>query len=103
MDIIGKVFEGRTIDRVSETANDLIEIGFTDNTFERVHKNDFVAFCTTLGVELPTPEAPEEPEADVETIVVTQEILDENPALADAGVEVGDVGFADADVPDVTE
>lgn len=46
--IVGKVFEGRTIDRVVELDNGLIEIGFTDNTFERVHSNDFADFAASL-------------------------------------------------------
>jgi hypothetical protein len=88
--IIGKVFEGRVIDRVVEIAGDLIEIGFTDHSFERVHNSDFASFCEFLGV-------------GEETIVVTQEILDENPVLVEAGVQVGDVGFVSDDMPEVTE
>jgi len=39
-------------------------------------------------------------DAPEKTIVVTQEILDENPVLADAGVQVGDVGVATNNVPE---
>lgn len=75
--IIGKIFEGRTIDRTVQLDNGLIEIGFTDNTFERVHCNDFASFCEFLGdmegvnvinVEMPEEQAETEvtPEAETE-------------------------------------
>lgn len=37
-----------------------------------------------------------------ETVVVTEEILEENPVLAAAGVQVGDVGVA-TDAPEVVD
>lgn len=100
--IIGKVFDGRTIDRVDEIENGLIEIGFTDNSFERVHQNDYSDFCNVLGVAVETKkEVAVEAEVVVEdTVVLTQEILDENPVLAEAGVQVGDIGYATDEVPE---
>lgn len=47
-----------------------------------------------------TPDAPAPVVDGPETIVVTQEILDENPVLAEAGVQVGDVGVATDEVPE---
>ncbi len=75
--IIGKVFEGRTIDRVTQLDNSLIEIGFTDSSFERVHSNDFADFCVVLGVvtEEVVPEVTEEvvPEVIEEVVPVVTE------------------------------
>lgn len=45
-------------------------------------------------------DAAQAPAETPETIVVTQEILDENPVLAEAGVQVGDVGVATDEVPE---
>lgn len=45
-------------------------------------------------------DAAKEADETAETIVVTQEILDENPVLAEAGVQVGDVGVATDEVPE---
>lgn len=66
------------------------ELGLTP----AIPDNNFQAdFDAARAIETPVAETEE-------TIVVTQEILDENPVLAEAGVQVGDVGVATNDVPE---
>jgi hypothetical protein len=91
--IIGKVFNGRVIDRGVEMENGLIEIGFTDNTFERIHRNDFDGFVASLedGV---TPEVTElEAEANdddlTEVEVAPYKLLADIPYTDEHGVEQG--------------
>ena len=80
--IVGKLFGARVIDRVTDLGNSLIEIGFTDHTFERVHANDFESFCDGLA---------EITEATEITEVETSkfEMLAEVPYTDEEGNELG--------------
>lgn len=75
--IIGMVYEGRTIDRISELDNGLIDMGFTNNTFETMHRKDFDELVKKLLTK--------ESEAPVETDG-GDEIIDENVLLSEEGV-----------------
>lgn len=82
------------------------ELGITpvipDNNFQA----DFDAAKEIIAPVVETGEVEPSGAVEVEltntedTIVVTQEILDENPVLVEAGVQVGDVGVATDEVPE---
>ena len=63
--LIGKTFNSRVIDRVTELDNGLMEVGFTDHTFERVHRNDWDGFVGLLE-DAPEVAEPEVAEPEVQ-------------------------------------